>query len=546
MILFIRMKRVQRVLCYVLVITMLLGFAPDVYRGLAADGNTGENPSRQTTLVVNYTAYTWWVIRWSDNFILCQLITDHEGLPKGSEILKSCGQDVYDLWRATPACQLTGDAGFAPASCSGVYLYKVSQQPAQKTIAVDLPSPTVYVNLKGCNPSPENLCHHIPSLLLTGEEPLPNEHITAIHALVSGLPYNCSASTCEIPLQATPFDGITVEFWADSSFGDSTLRFTAQVRVIDSGIASNPAQSGWFVDVLSSQWRGKKTASCEKTWGTFPPVGGSPTWLTTPDVPELLASEQPYFFLAGRLISQGVVNASDCPGGGILPNGYADSCGLEKALPVVQSWQNQFDVRIIDVARKTGVPAQLMKNLFAQESQFWPGMFNTDHIGLGHLTENGAETILLWNPSFYEQFCPLILDASVCSKGYVSLTDNEQAMLRGALALQAKSDCQDCPAGIDLSNTNFSIDLFARTLVANCQQVAQEVHNATNQSAGSVSSYEDLWKFTVANYHAGPGCLSYGLYSAWQAGDPMDWAHVSSYLTPPCQGVIYYVDQIAK
>jgi hypothetical protein len=99
---------------------------------------------------------------------------------------------------------------------------------------------------------------------------------------------------------------------------------------------------------------------------------------------------------------------------------------------------------------------------------------------LGHITENGAEVILLWNPSFYEQFCPLVLEQGTCEKGYVFLSAAQQAILRGALALQAKADCADCPAGIDLTNANFSVDLFAQTLLANCEQVGQEMFNATS------------------------------------------------------------------
>jgi hypothetical protein len=339
---------------------------------------------------------------------------------------------------------------------------------------------------------------------------------------------------------------MTVEFWADSSFGDSTPHFTAQVRVIETGFSPSPTDNGWYVDVLSSQWRGRPVASCAQTWQTFPPVGGPPPWLLTPEVPELLATEEPYFFLAGRLISQGVVDAVGCPNGGLLPNGWADACGLETAWPEVQAWQNQFDARIIDVARQTSVPAQLMKNLFAQESQFWPGMFSTEHMGLGHITENGAEALLLWNKSFYQQFCPLILEASTCEKGYTHLAPEEQALLRGALAVQAKTDCTDCPAGIDLSNANFSVDLFAQTLLANCEQVGQEVFNATQKVAGTVATYADLWRFTLANYHAGPGCLSYALYTTWSRGQPLTWDNVAAQFTEPCKGVVYYVDQVTS
>ena len=71
-----------------------------------------------------------------------------------------------------------------PLCVRGVYLLLIGSQPAEKTILVDLPPIQVWVTLSGCTPtSPENLCPEIPSLLLTGEEPLPNEHITAIYAV---------------------------------------------------------------------------------------------------------------------------------------------------------------------------------------------------------------------------------------------------------------------------------------------------------------------------------------------------------------------------
>ena len=58
-------------------------------------------------------------------------------------------------------------------------------------------------------------------------------------------------------------------------------------------------------------------------------MGGPPPWLTTPEIPELLATDDPYYYLAGRLIAQNQVNASECENGGLLPNGYANACGLE-------------------------------------------------------------------------------------------------------------------------------------------------------------------------------------------------------------------------
>jgi hypothetical protein len=260
-----------------------------------------------------------------------------------------------------------------------------------------------------------------------------------------------------------------------------------------------------------------------------------------------MASGEAYYYLAGRLIANGVVNGASCPSGGLLPNGYADTCGLELARPLVESWQNQFDARIIRAAKDTGVPAQLMKNLFAQESQFWPGVFRVQNeFGLGQITDNGAETVLMWNPDFFNKFCPLVLSQDACAGGYLGLNSTEQAMLRGALAIQAKADCPNCPTGIDLNNVDFSMTLFANTLRANCEQVTQIIQNAAKQSPGSVSSYEDLWRYTIANYHAGPGCLSYAINVAWTSTGALDWSQVSSNFTPACQGVIPYVENIAR
>ena len=248
---------------------------------------------------------------------------------------------------------------------------------------------------------PENFCAKLPSLMLAGEEPLPNEEIIAIHGLVGGTPFTCEDDSCFIPLRVTPEEGITIEFWADSSFGDSSPVYKALVRVLDSGVSFVPGQSGYFVDVISTQWQGAPIPSCTQTWVSFPPVSKQPSWLTTPSDEALLATNGPYYYLAGRLIAQGVVDASQCPAGGLQPNGYADACGLESSRSYVDEWQNQFDARIIDVAKGTGVPAAILKNLFAQESQFWPGIFRVPYeYGLGQITDQGADAVLLWNESF--------------------------------------------------------------------------------------------------------------------------------------------------
>ena len=93
---------------------------------------------------------------------------------------------------------------------------------------------------------------------------------------------------------------------------------------------------------------------------------------------------------------------------------------------------------ILQAANDTGVPARLLKNVFSRESQIWPGIYKTyREAGLGQLTDNGADTILLWNAEFYHQFCPLVLDAEHCERGYVYMNAEDQALLRGARRIEA-------------------------------------------------------------------------------------------------------------
>jgi hypothetical protein len=57
----------------------------------------------------------------------------------------------------------------------------------------------------------------------------------------------------------------------------------------------------------------------------------------------------------------------------------------------------------------------------------------------------------LWNPDFFRQFCPLVLNKEYCSLGFGNLEENEQEMLRGALVQKVDASCPGCPAGIDIS-----------------------------------------------------------------------------------------------
>jgi hypothetical protein len=538
----VQAKRVTNIV-YILIILLSLTATGGEY----AVAQESDESTRQTTVIVEETLFEWWLLRWTDNILVCQIFVDHEGPPTAEEVVRDCGQDVYEQWLKTPPCEEAA-SGEPTTYCPGLYAYFAGFNPGKITTVVELPTPIVWIDISGCslNP-PENFCSQQPKLVFTAEEPLPDYEIEAIHVVIEGIKVSCPRDNCEVPVKATPLSGTEVEFWADSTFGDSSEHYTALVRVVETGVSTNPGVDGWYVDVLSSQWIGGPVESCSLIWGSFPPPGLPLSWLSTPSQDLLLASVEPYQYLAGRLITQELVDASDCTNNGLLVNGYADACGLSKARPLVDQWQNQFDNRILEVAQETHLPAQLMKNIFAQESQFWPGVFRVpQEFGLGQITDMGADTILLWNKPFYEMFCPLILSESTCAQGYLGLDEEEQAILRGALAVEANSDCPECPTGVDLIHTNLSVMLFAQGIVANCDQVGQTIYNATQKSPGSVSRYEDLWRFTLANYNGGAGCLAFAIFSTWGLREPMDWAHVSSHFTQPCEGAVGYVESITQ
>lgn len=543
------LKRLALLLLTVSVIGAVLAAALSAPAPVQAEDAPPEDLKRKTTLDVSFTSYEWWLVRYSDNDITCRFLVDHEGLPIEDEINTWCGATLYNEWKNTQGCTLA--EGQEAPSCSGLYLFQFSSYPGHKTVDVELPLPSVWVSISGCSPQPpDNRCDSAPYLLLTGEEPLPNEMIIAIQGTVDGDPFVCNGASCEIPLAPTGQQGIQVEFWAQSSFGDESEHYTAQVRVTAQGDFMSPegvsADSPvYYVDVLSSQWRGAPLASCADIWQSFPDVGGPPAWLISPAEPADLSSSTSLYYLAGMLIANGEVDASVCADGGLQSAVTASECGLDEAYDEVVAWQNQFDNEIFNTALDTGIPAQLLKNIFSRESQFWPGIYHSyKEAGLGQLTENGADTVLLWNPDFFDQYCPLALHQDRCDLGFANLSTEEQRLLRGSLVNKVNAACEDCPAGIDLTQAQFSVQVFAESLAGNCEQVNRLYNNITGGDAGQSTSYSDLWRFTLINYNAGSGCLGNALQTAFNQGQPLDWEHVTASLEEACQPATGYVDDI--
>jgi hypothetical protein len=292
-----------------------------------------------------------------------------------------------------------------------------------------------------------------------------------------------------------------------------------------------------------------KDTSCSTIWASYPQGGYAiPDWLYTPSQPSDLATDEPYLYLAGRLLQEGLTSAPDCPYNGLMPSGFASPCGLEAARLQVTAWQNRFDALIYKSSVENAVPASLLKRIFAQESQFWLGQ-STDnqHFGIGQITEGGIDPLFLSYPDYYKLVCTDVLSAETCKNSYIELSSQNKALIRGYFVRTViDASCPDCAEKYDPKKAKETIDIFARLVVANCEQVGRVIGDITEQKPGTVSTYDDLWRYTLLNYNGGSGCVSGAIEATVKANEPVDWMHVSARLQNHCKGSQAYVEKVSR
>ena len=291
-----------------------------------------------------------------------------------------------------------------------------------------------------------------------------------------------------------------------------------------------------------------KITTCADIWDVNEIPFDIPEIINFPPSIDSLATDLNYYFLAAMLIQNDAIDTSTCPFNGLLTATTANQCGVDIAKPVILEWQNQYDAKIFETGVKYGVPSRLLKKVFALESQFWPGVYlDITESGLGQLNETGADAVLMYNSRFFGQFCPLVLHQSTCNQGYLGMNSSGRALLRGALVRQVNASCDGCSIGIDTNRALSSIPIFAEVIKANCSQVGQMIYNDTGKNSGTVSDYVNLWKITMANYNAGPGCVDDAISKAWLNGEDITWDAVQKYLTSDqCSGAKFYVTDIFK
>lgn len=164
--------------------------------------------------------------------------------------------------------------------------------------------------------------------------------------------------------------------------------------------------------------------------------------------------------------------------------------------------------------------------------------------GIGQLTENGADTLLMWNVPFFRGACDEFLAAEKCKKEYLDLESSERAYLRGSSLILVRADCTNCVNGIDLEITQKSIPVFAAALRANFNQVDQIVKNLTGKAAIKQMEWQEVWKLAAANYHAGPGCTSSAMRVTLKSRQALRWKNISKNYQAGCESAVDYVEHL--
>lgn len=457
----------------------------------AADGGPG-----QRTIYKDEPCklYYWDLMDWDGQISVCRFVLYNQGPPTASEVRAFCGSDLSEAWFET--AQVSPDNG-APDTGFYTLLNKVEFSTCKT--ASHLP--------------PVKVTHHITGnkLIISASEPIQGAEVISISGYYGQHPFECNDNSCEVTI--IPTDGRGVKVWyqvISTASEDPTARQDLYIRY-------QPPADPELVD----QDHG---SAAQQIWGSFIPQD-PPAWLGSAE-----PSDVGYAYLAGKLISSGQVDASQCGSGGLLFNGYADICGLSAARPMLRIYQNKYNDPINQAAAAEQIPGQLIKSIIAAESQFWgPDQikFAAGETGLGHLTHNGADTLLLWHGEHYQQICQPMFGPE-CDFGYTRLDGWQRAALQNIV--------MEDPG----------ILTIARALVASAGQAGAVIEDITGQRPGAVLSHQDLWRAAVLNYHAGPGCLGAALREAKSAGYQLGWGSIGATLELYCPGAASYVETVTR
>lgn len=437
-----------------------------------------------------YGMVNLWVLKaWKDQTVQCELYFEHDQMPSADEFIAVCGDKKYEEWKNTVPCQAYLET-LKSDSCTGSYLVYVGKANRSYEKTTILPPAEARFTLTACQAGAT--CTQPPRFRITGMEPLPGYTIKEIHTRISMRHNICkNVDKCEMELPQSTRNGALLEYWAVSSYGDESEHKTVRYR----NVYDSQGTGTYYLDVLDPEIN---TNFASQQWKVFPSLEPTDLYFYTGvDAVDRLTTNNHLFYLSGQLINTGRVKNMSCSTSLLLSNGNATACGEEQAYNKVLDWQNQYDELIYDASKKYGLPARVIKGIIAQESQFWPNPRLNFEYGLGCLTEKGVDTLLMVDQNSFLSMCVPLYSEEGCASGYAQMTTMQRAYMRGLLLQQVGTDRE--------------IDLIARVVRAKSIEVGQIIQDASGHPPGEVSSYEDLWDFTIASYHAGGGCIKDGV-----------------------------------
>lgn len=453
-----------------------------------------ESESRYIITDDDCIVYVWQLMDWQDLQSSCTFWLYNEGPPTASEVRAFCGPELSAAWYKTAP---VSSPGLAPTT--GYYVLLKELRHSTCETRSELPQVKFNYTISG------NI------LNISAIEPIPDQEIVKITGSMGSHPFECLGSSCQVLIVPTGPRGIEVTFQAVSTISDDPA-------------PARPVYIRYELPAAPELVDKQNGTAAQQIWGSFRD-SQQIDWLR----PQARSSQAGYSYLAGRLIAAGLVDGSSCYNSGLLFNGYSSICGLAVAWPEVVTYQNRLDWEINQVAADIGIPGQLLKNIIGIESQFW----DAHHInwgaageaGLGQLTHNGADTLLLWDWELYQATCQPWFGPE-CSFHYSRLDDWQRSVLQNEIM------------------TDPGLEILARALLANAAQAGQIIRDLTGARPGELLDHQDLWRAALVNYNAGPGCLKTGLRDMIKAGYNPSWGSLAASLEAVCPGAPGYVEQV--
>lgn len=500
--------------------SILLAVSTALYFNVITHAEQGNLRVLKQNVVLQVTH--WQLLKWQNSLPVCDVFAQGEKQPGALDIIPSCGVGIFQTWITTPAClpALDGNGG----ACQGLFLRKLGKTSLTIQKEVELPGMRFEVLATSC--TPESWCNAPPRMKITALEPVAGQTISKLYIQVGGIQKIYDGADADFGLPQTDESGGWLEYWADSSLGDQSEHIRVKYRNFQ---ADANAQSFRF-DLLGADWS-SSPASASLLWNIFPPITHDlPLALQQPKNLAELNTTSKFAYLAGNLIRSGAASANTCEDRGLLRTGVASTCGVAATYQKQIEWQNKYDEKILAAALKYNIPARVIKGIIAQETQFWPKSDNPYELGLGRITDNGADMLMTWNIDYYLAICIPTYGQSLCSAGYSSFDPGQQAILRWTILNKTETDAQ--------------IDILAAMIYASAAQSNRMLINSLPAEPDNAVTYEDMWRITIGNYHSGSGCISVGMQGVASKGLSLNFDNLVGEMVGGCKDAKNYVNKV--